>query len=68
MLETQLVTAREKHSRRLMIVLHGLGDSMEGYRWLPPALGLSWLRTRMTPSPSWVQENCGKLRPSATAE
>lgn len=23
-----------------MIVLHGLGDSMEGYRWLPPALDL----------------------------
>jgi len=51
MLETQLVTAREKHSRRLMIVLHGLGDSMEGYRWLPPALGLSWLNYLLVNAP-----------------
>jgi phospholipase/carboxylesterase len=43
MLETELVPASERNSRRLMVVLHGLGDSMEGYRWLPPALGLPWL-------------------------
>ncbi len=30
MLETELVMAAEKDSRRLMVVLHGLGDSMEG--------------------------------------
>ena len=32
MLETELIPAREKNSRRLMVVLHGLGDSLEGYR------------------------------------
>ncbi|PYK01554.1 MAG: serine esterase [Verrucomicrobia bacterium] len=51
MLETQLVPAQEKHSRRLMIVLHGLGDSMEGYRWLPPALGLPWLNCLLVNAP-----------------
>ena len=43
MLETDFAPAPEKNSRRLMVVLHGLGDSMEGYRWLPQALGLPWL-------------------------
>jgi len=43
MLDTDLVSAVEKDSRSLMVVLHGLGDSIEGYRWLPPALGLPWL-------------------------
>ena len=37
-LETELIPAVERGSRRLMIVLHGLGDSMDGYRWLPNAL------------------------------
>ena len=40
MLEHELVPAADKSSRRLMLVLHGLGDSMEGYRWLPGALRL----------------------------
>jgi phospholipase/carboxylesterase len=43
MLEMDFAPAPEKNSRRLMVVLHGLGDSMEGYRWLPQALGLPWL-------------------------
>ncbi|MDB6025106.1 MAG: serine esterase [Verrucomicrobiales bacterium] len=38
MLDTELIPAQEKDSRRLMIVIHGLGDSMDGYRWLPSAL------------------------------
>ena len=40
MLVTELIPAPQKDSRRLMVVLHGLGDSMEGYRWLPEALSL----------------------------
>jgi len=28
-------------SPRLMVVLHGLGDSLEGFRWLPSAAGLN---------------------------
>lgn len=38
MLVTELIPAQEKDSRRLMIFLHGLGDSMDGYRWVPPML------------------------------
>jgi predicted esterase len=38
MLHTELIPAREKNSRRLMVMLHGLGDSIEGYRWLPEAM------------------------------
>ncbi len=42
-LTTELLPAADKGSRPLMVVLHGLGDSMEGYRWLPAALHLPWL-------------------------
>ena len=51
MLDTDLVSAVEKDSRSLMVVLHGLGDSIEGYRWLPPALGLSWLNYLLVNAP-----------------
>ncbi|MBU6399370.1 MAG: serine esterase [Verrucomicrobia bacterium] len=40
MLEQALIPAAAAASRRLMVVLHGLGDSMEGYHWLPDALAL----------------------------
>jgi phospholipase/carboxylesterase len=42
MLYTELIPAIEKSSR-LMVMLHGLGDSIEGYRWWPEALGLPWM-------------------------
>lgn len=51
MLETELVPARERDSKRLMIVLHGLGDSVEGYRWLPGALKLPWLNYLLVNAP-----------------
>ena len=51
MLEAELVPATEKKSRCLMIVLHGLGDSMEGYRWLPKALELPWLSYLLANAP-----------------
>jgi phospholipase/carboxylesterase len=51
MLEAELVPAEEKDSRWLMVVLHGLGDSMEGYRWLPETLGLSWLNYLLVNAP-----------------
>ena len=38
MLDTELIPAAEADSKWLMVVLHGLGDSMEGFRWLPSAL------------------------------
>jgi phospholipase/carboxylesterase len=34
-----------------MIVLHGLGDSREGYRWLPEALELPWLNYLLVNAP-----------------
>ncbi|HXT41948.1 MAG TPA: serine esterase [Candidatus Angelobacter sp.] len=51
MLEADLVPAPEKNSPCLMVVLHGLGDSLEGYRWLPPALGLPWLNYLLVNAP-----------------
>jgi len=51
MLETELVKARNGVSRRLMVVLHGLGDSMEGFRWLPGALDLEWMNYLLVNAP-----------------
>ncbi len=51
MLTTELVPATDRNSRRLMVVLHGLGDSMEGYRWLPQMLDLPWLNYLLVNAP-----------------
>jgi phospholipase/carboxylesterase len=51
MLQHELIPATTPDSRRLMIVLHGLGDSTEGYRWLPPALDLPWLNYLLVNAP-----------------
>ena len=40
MLNAQFIPAADKNSRRLFVVLHGLGDSAAGWRWFPPALDL----------------------------
>ena len=34
-----------------MVMLHGLGDSIEGYRWWPEALGLPWLNHLLVNAP-----------------
>ncbi|MCX6881697.1 MAG: serine esterase [Verrucomicrobia bacterium] len=41
MLKTSFIPACQHGSKRLTIVLHGLGDSIEGYRFLPSALAVS---------------------------
>lgn len=51
MLVTDFIPAKEKESRRLMIVLHGLGDSMEGFRWMPEALQLPWMNYLLVNAP-----------------
>jgi phospholipase/carboxylesterase len=51
MLQSELVPAREKDSRRLMVMLHGLGDSIEGYRWMPQAMNLPWLNYLLVNAP-----------------
>lgn len=51
MLHTELVPAPGPQSKRLMVVLHGLGDSLEGYRWLPSALAFPWMNYLLVNAP-----------------
>ncbi|HEY3860668.1 MAG TPA: alpha/beta fold hydrolase [Verrucomicrobiae bacterium] len=64
MLQTELIPASQPIEPRLMVVLHGLGDSMEGYRWASRALGLPWLSYLLVNAPdiyyggfSWYEIN-----------
>src|SRR5205809_7014740 len=50
MLNTELIPARE-NSDRLLIMLHGLGDSIASYRWMPEALDLPWLNYLVVNAP-----------------
>jgi len=50
-LDTILVPAAQTDSRRLMVVLHGLGDSNAGYEWLPAMLRLPWLNYLLVNAP-----------------
>jgi phospholipase/carboxylesterase len=51
MLSSELIPAAQKNSRALMVMLHGLGDSIEGYRWLPEAMNLPWLNFLLVNAP-----------------
>ena len=51
MLTTEFVPAQKSADRSLMVVMHGLGDSMDGYRWLPEVLGLPWLNYLLVNAP-----------------
>ena len=51
MLDHEHIPAAEPESKWLMVVLHGLGDSMEGFRWLPDALNLPWLNYLLVNAP-----------------
>ena len=48
---TEFHAAEEKKSKRLMVVLHGLGDSIAGYRWLPELLMLPWMNYLLVNAP-----------------
>jgi phospholipase/carboxylesterase len=68
-LTTEFVPALETGSRRLMVMLHGLGDSVAGYRWLPVAMQLPWLNYLLVNAPdeyyggfSWY-DYAGDIRP-----
>ena len=50
-LETEFFPAQENNSRALTIMLHGLGDSTEGYRWLPEAMNLPWMNYLLANAP-----------------
>jgi phospholipase/carboxylesterase len=51
MLETEFMPSEHVDSRRLMVVLHGLGDSTAGFRWLPATLGLPWMNYLLVNAP-----------------
>jgi phospholipase/carboxylesterase len=51
MLHTHLIPASQAESRRLLVMLHGLGDSFNGYLWLPAALRLPWLNYLLVNAP-----------------
>src|SRR5450432_3049895 len=51
MLHAELIPALEKDSRRLMVMLHGLGDSIEGYRWWMEAMNLPWMTYLLVNAP-----------------
>lgn len=51
MLTHELIPAAEPDSKWMMVVLHGLGDSMEGYRWLPTGLNVPWLNYLLVNAP-----------------
>lgn len=51
MLKTKLIPAEQRDSRHLMIVLHGLGDSMAGYAWVPQAMQCPWLNYLLVNAP-----------------
>ena len=50
-LYSELIPAQEPASKRLFIMLHGLGDSIEGYRWFPEAMNLPWLNYLLVNAP-----------------
>ncbi len=51
MLHYELVPAEKSEGHRLMVMLHGLGDSIEGYRWLPEVMNLPWLNYALVNAP-----------------
>jgi phospholipase/carboxylesterase len=50
-LQTESYQAEDKQSKRLMVVLHGLGDSIAGFRWMPEAMNLPWLNFLLVNAP-----------------
>ncbi len=51
MLHHEFIPAAEKNSRALWIMLHGLGDSIAGYRWLPEAMRLPGMNYLLVNAP-----------------
>src|SRR3954467_3391001 len=51
MLNSEFFPAHDPASRRLLVMLHGLGDSTAGYRWVPALLKLPWLNYLLVNAP-----------------
>lgn len=52
MLDTLFIPAANPDSRRLMVVLHGLGDSLNSYRTFPAEIRLPWLNYLLVNAPN----------------
>src|SRR3954467_15302637 len=50
-LQTEFYQAEDAGSKRLMVVMHGLGVSIAGFRWLPRAMELPWLNYLLVNAP-----------------
>jgi phospholipase/carboxylesterase len=50
-LKSEFIAASERHSKRLLIMLHGLGDSIAGYRWVPEAMNVPSLNYLLVNAP-----------------
>lgn len=50
-LASVFIPAAEARSRALWIMLHGLGDSVEGYRWMPETFKLPWMNYLLVNAP-----------------
>ncbi len=51
MLDHRLIPAAEPNSKRLLLMMHGLGDSLAGYLWMPEVLRLPWLNYLLVNAP-----------------
>lgn len=51
MLHAELIPAVKRDSRRVFVFLHGLGDSIDGWRGLPQMLDLPWLNYLLVNAP-----------------
>ncbi|MCU0788570.1 MAG: serine esterase [Verrucomicrobia bacterium] len=51
MLKYEFIPARDPGSKRLWVMLHGLGDSIDGYRWMPEAMDLPWMNYALVNAP-----------------
>jgi phospholipase/carboxylesterase len=51
MLDHRLIPAADRNSKRLLVMMHGLGDSFAGYLWMPEVLRLPWLNYLLPNAP-----------------
>jgi phospholipase/carboxylesterase len=51
MLDYHLIPAADRSSERLLLMMHGLGDSHAGYLWMPEVLRLPWLNYALPNAP-----------------
>lgn len=50
-LNYEFIPARTPDSKRLWVMMHGLGDSIDGYRWMQEAMDLPWMNYALVNAP-----------------